>query len=133
MIEKGLARSGQFHAAGATNPTPQSATVNIPAGKVVEVVDVLGSILNAPVGSGGAVRFTADFPVAILCRTSNVDPQGVQLGTFGAQQRPVLLASYLSSADAGAVVTAIRQDVSFRTNVGFAAGTRVQSVPAPGQ
>lgn len=112
----------RFHAAGLSNPTPQSATVNLPAGRILEVIDVLGTILNAPVGSGGAVRFTADQPVAILCRTSNVDPQGVQPGTFGAQQRPVPLASFLSSADAGAVVTAIRQDVSFRTNVGFTAG-----------
>jgi hypothetical protein len=112
----------RFHAAGAANPTPQSATLNLPAGRIVEVVDLLGTILSAPVGSGGAVRFTADQPVAILCRTSNVDPQGVQPGTFGAQQHPVPLASFLSSADAGAVVTAIRQDASFRTNVGFTAG-----------
>jgi hypothetical protein len=112
----------RFHAAGSANPTPPSATVTVPAGRVVEVVDVLGSILSLPVGSGGAVRFTSDPPVAILARTSNVDPQGVQPGTFGAQQKPVLLASYLSSADAGAVVTAIRQDAGFRTNVGFAAG-----------
>ncbi len=112
----------RFHAAGAANPTPQSATLNLPAGRIVEVVDVLGTILSAPVGSGGALRFTADQPVAILCRTSNVDPQGVQPGTFGAQQHPVPLASFLSSADAGAVVTAIRQDTSFRTNVGFTAG-----------
>jgi hypothetical protein len=112
----------RFHAAGASNPNPQSATVSVPAGRIIEVVDVLGSILNAPVGSGGAARFTADQPVAILCRTSNVDPQGVQPGTFGAQQHPVPLASFLSSADAGAVVTAIRQDASFRTNVGFTAG-----------
>ena len=112
----------RFHAAGASNPTPQSATVTVPGGRIIEVVDVLGSILNAPVGSGGAVRFTADQPIAILCRTSNVDPQGVQPGTFGAQQRPVPLASFLSSADAGAVVTAIRQDTAFRTNIGFTAG-----------
>jgi hypothetical protein len=114
--------TASFHAAGQTNPTPQSGTVSVPAGRIVEVVDVLGSILNAPVGSGGAVRFTAGQPIAILCRTSNVDPQGIQPGTFGAQQRPVPLASFLSSADAGAVVTAIRQDASFRTNVGFTAG-----------
>lgn len=112
----------RFHAAGASNPTPQSATVNVPAGRIVEVVDVLGSILNAPVGSGGAVRFTSNEPVAILCRTSNVDPQGVVSGTYGAQQHPVPLASFLSSADPGAVVTAVRQDASFRTNVGFTAG-----------
>jgi hypothetical protein len=112
----------RFHAAGQSNPSPQTATVTVPAGRILEVVDILGSVLNAPVGSGGAVRFTADAPVAILCRTSNIDPQGVQPGTFGAQQHPVPLASFLSSADAGAVVTAIRQDASFRTNVGFTAG-----------
>jgi hypothetical protein len=112
----------RFHPAGASNPTPQSASLTVSGGRVIEVIDVLASILNAPVGSGGALRFTADQPIAILSRTSNVDPQGVQPGTFGAQQRPVPLASYLSSADAGAVVTAIRQDASFRTNVGFAAG-----------
>jgi hypothetical protein len=112
----------RLHAAGASNPTPQSATLNVPAGRVLEVVDVLGTILNAPVGSGGAVRFTSDRPIAVLCRTSNIDPQGVQPGTFGAQQSPVPLVSFLSSADAGAVVTAIRQDASFRTNVGFTAG-----------
>jgi len=114
--------TARFHAAGQSNPSPQSATVTVPAGRIIQVVDLLGSVLNAPVGSGGAVRFTAGAPVAILCRTSNVDPQGVQLGTFGAQQKPVPLASFLSSADAGAVVTAIRQDASFRTNVGFTAG-----------
>ena len=114
--------TARFHAAGQSNPTPQSATTTVPAGRIIQVVDLLGSVLNAPVGSGGAVRFTADAPVAILCRTSNVDPQGLQPGTFGAQQRPVPLASFLSSADAGAVVTAIRQDSSFRTNIGFTAG-----------
>jgi hypothetical protein len=112
----------RFHSVGAANPTPQTATINVPAGRIIEVVDVLASILNAPVGSGGALRFTADQPIAILSRTSNVDPQGAQPGTFGAQQHPVPLASYLSSADAGAVVTAIRQDTAFRTNIGFAAG-----------
>ncbi|HSE63215.1 MAG TPA: hypothetical protein VLG15_06345 [Thermoanaerobaculia bacterium] len=114
--------TASFHATGTANPTPQTATVTVPAGRLIEAVDVLDSVLHLPVGSGGAVRFTSDKPVAILARTSNVDPQGVQPGTFGAQQKPVLLASYLSSADAGAVVTAIRQDASFRTNVGFAAG-----------
>jgi len=111
-----------FHSIGASNPAPQSATITVPAGRVIESVDILDSILHLPVGSGGAVRFTSAQPVAILSRTSNVDPAGVQPGTFGAQQKPVLLASYLSSADAGAVVTAIRQDASFRTNIGFAAG-----------
>ena len=114
--------TASFHAAGTANPAPPTATVTVPAGRLVEAVDVLDSVLHLPVGSGGAVRFRSDQPVAILARTSNVDPQGVQPGTFGAQQKPVLVASYLSSADAGAVVTAIRQDASFRTNVGFAAG-----------
>jgi hypothetical protein len=114
--------TARFHAAGQSNPTPQSGTVTVPSGRILEVVDILGSVLNAPVGSGGAVRFTAEEPIGILCRTSNVDPQGLQPGTFGAQQKPVPLAFFLSSADAGAVVTAIRQDASFRTNIGFTAG-----------
>ena len=61
-------------------------------------------------------------PVGILCRTSNIDPFGVVPGTFGAQQRPTPLLSFLMSADAGAVITGIRQGGAFRTNVGFAAG-----------
>jgi len=51
-----------------------------------------------------------------------VDPAGVVPGTFGAQQRPTSLLSFLMSADAGAVITGIRQGAAFRTNVGFAAG-----------
>ncbi len=43
-------------------------------------------------------------------------------GTFGAQQKPSQLLSFLMSADAGAVVTGIRQNATFRTNIGFAAG-----------
>ena len=43
-------------------------------------------------------------------------------GTFGSQQKPVPLLSFVTSADAGAAITGIRQDAAFRTNVGFAAG-----------
>ena len=68
------------------------------------------------------MRFETDAPVAILCRTSNVDPAGIKPGTFGAQQKPTSLLSFVMSADAGAVVTGIRQNAAFRTNVGFAAG-----------
>jgi hypothetical protein len=113
--------TARFHASGSSNIDQPAATLIVPAGRVLEMVDVLDSIFHLPVGSGGAVRFSADAPVAILARTSNVDPAGVQPGTFGAQQHPVPLASFLSSADAGAVVTGIRQDSGFRTNVGFAA------------
>ena len=51
-----------------------------------------------------------------------MDPSGVRLGTFGSQQKPAPLLSFVTSADAGAAVTGIRQDAAFRTNVGFAAG-----------
>ncbi len=74
-----------------------------PPGKIRDVVDVLDSLLALPVGSAGALRFQSDWPVAILCRTSNVDPSGVRPGTFGAQQRPVPLLSFVTSADAGRV------------------------------
>src|SRR5664280_1657217 len=111
-----------FHDNQNTNPAPLTQTFTVPAGKIRDVVDVLDSLLGLPVGSAGALRFTSDMPVAILCRTSNVDPAGIKPGTFGAQQRPTPLLSFLMSADAGAVVTGIRQNGTFRTNVGFAAG-----------
>jgi hypothetical protein len=111
-----------FHASGGSNPSPVSRTFTVGGGRILDVVDVLGSLLNVPIGSAGAVRFETDAPIAILCRTSNVDPLGVKPGTFGAQQKPTPLLSFLMSADAGAVVTGIRQSATFRTNIGFAAG-----------
>ncbi len=111
-----------FHANQNANPSPATATFDVPAGQVLDVVDVLQALLGLPVGSAGALRFTSDAPVAILCRTSNVDPSSAKPGTFGAQQRPTPVLSFLSSADAGAVVTGVRQGTDFRTNVGFAAG-----------
>ena len=111
-----------FHAAGDSNASPPTTTVNVPAGQVVEVVDALGTYLNLPVGSSGALRFQSETAVAVLCRTSNLDPTGARPGTFGAQQRAVPLLSYLMSGDAGAVVTGVKQNGSYRTNVGFAAG-----------
>ena len=111
-----------FHANQNSNPAPLTRTFTVPAGKIRDVVDVLDSLLGLPVGSAGALRFKSDAPVAILCRTSNVDPAGIRPGTFGAQQKPTPLLSFLMSADAGAVVTGIRQNATFRTNVGFAAG-----------
>jgi len=111
-----------FHANQNANPAPLTATFTVPAGKIRDVVDVLDSLLGLPVGSAGALRFKSDASVAILCRTSNVDPSGVNPGTFGAQQKPGQLLSFLMSADAGAVVTGIRQNAAFRTNIGFSAG-----------
>jgi len=111
-----------FHGAGNANPAPVTASFTLKAGKIRDVVDVLDTLLGLPVGSAGALRFRADTPVAILCRTSNVDPSGERSGTFGAQQKPVQVLSFLGSADAGAAITGIRQDASYRTNVGFAAG-----------
>jgi hypothetical protein len=111
-----------FHDNQNANPAPLTRTFTVPAGKIRDVVDVLDSLLGLPVGSAGALRFKSDASVAILCRTSNVDPAGVKPGTFGAQQKPRQFLSFLMSADAGAVVTGIRQNATFRTNVGFAAG-----------
>ena len=112
-----------FHAAGNANPAPATASFTLPAGKIRDVVDVLDALLGLPVGSSGALRFTSDWPIAILCRTSNVDPFGVKPGTFGSQQKPVPLLSFLTSADAGAVVAGIRQNAAFRTNIGICGGS----------
>ena len=111
-----------FHASGNANMSPPTASFTLSAGKIRDVVDVLDSLLGLPVGSSGALRFKSNWPVAILCRTSNVDPSGAKAGTYGAQQKPVQILSFLTSADAGASITGIRQDASFRTNIGFAAG-----------
>lgn len=111
-----------FHANQASNPSPRTASFTLAPGKIRDVVDVLDSLLGLPVGSAGALRFRSNWPVAILCRTSNVDPSGSRPGTFGSQQKPVPLLSFVTSADAGAAITGIRQDAAFRTNVGFAAG-----------
>jgi hypothetical protein len=111
-----------FHASGDSNGAPATRDFTIPAGRILDVTDVLDTLLGIPVGLAGALRFQSSSPVAILCRTSNVDPAGIKPGTYGAQQKPASLLSFLMSADAGAVVTGIRQNATFRTNIGFAAG-----------
>ena len=111
-----------FHAKGTSNPSPAQATVMVPAGKIVDATNLVGGLLGQPVDSSGALRITSDSPVGILCRTSNVDPTGAKPGTYGAQQRPVPILSFLSSADAGALITGVRQNAAFRTNIALAAG-----------
>ena len=111
-----------FHAAGDSNPSPATGSLTVAAGQVLDVPDVLATLLGLPVGSAGALRFQSDAPVAVLCRTSNLDPTGQRPGTFGSPQRAVPLLSYLTSADAGVVVSGVRQGSAFRTNVGFSAG-----------
>ena len=114
-----------FHATRNANTAPLSKDVHRPGGEDPRRRRRARFASSAlPVGSAGALRFESDAPVGILCRTSNVDPAGVKPGTFGAQQKPAPLLSFLMSADAGAVVTGIRQRARtrFRTNVGFAAG-----------
>jgi hypothetical protein len=115
-----------FHANQNSNTSPGTGTFTVPAGKILDVTDVLGTLLGQPVGSSGAIRFTSDSPVGILCRTSNVDPTGAKPGTFGAQQKPVPILSFLMSADAGALITGVRQSpdpsTGYRTNIAMAAG-----------
>jgi hypothetical protein len=111
-----------FLRSGSENANPASATIPVPAGQILDVVDVLEVWFSAPVPATGALRVRTDSPVAVLCRTSNVDPSGTKPGTFGAQQKPRPLLSFLSSADAGTLLTGVRQNAGYRTNVGFAAG-----------
>lgn len=111
-----------FHAAGDASPSPETRSLTVPAGQILDVPDVLRALLGLPVGSSGALRLRSAGPVALLCRTSNLDPTGARPGTFGGQQRSVPLLSYLTSADAGAIVTGVKQGTAYRTNVGFSAG-----------
>lgn len=111
-----------FHAAGDANASPETRTLTVPAGQILDVPDVLSALLGLPVGSSGALRLRSASPVALLCRTSNLDPTGARPGTFGGQQRSVPLLSYLNSADAGAIVTGVKQGTAYRTNLGFSAG-----------
>jgi hypothetical protein len=111
-----------YHAPGDSNTAPATNSFTVPAGQVLDVPDALDALLHLPVGSSGALRFRSDTPVAVLCRTSNLDPTGQKPGTFGAQQKAVPLLSYVMSGDAGALVTGVSQGGTFRTNVGFAAG-----------
>jgi hypothetical protein len=111
-----------FLASGFQNAAPASAIIPVPAGQILDVVDVLATWFSAPAPSSGALRFQSDSPVAVRCRTSNVDPTGTKPGTFGAQQVPRPLLSFLSSAERGSLLTGVRQNTSYRTNVGFASG-----------
>jgi hypothetical protein len=87
-----------FHASGHANPGPQTATFTVPAGRIRDMTDLLATLFGAAPPASGALRFQSDAPVAVLCRTSNVDPTGANPGTFGAQQKPVPLLSFLTSA-----------------------------------
>jgi hypothetical protein len=107
----------QFNNSGAA-----TATVSLQPGELREIVDLLGSFFGAPNGSSGALRFQSASPIVILGRTSNVDPTGVRAGTFGAQQNPIGISSFLTAGSA-ALVTSIEQDSAFRTNIGFLAGS----------
>jgi hypothetical protein len=96
-------------------------TLTLAPGQVEEIDDLLGSVFGAPDGSSGALRFQSASPVVVAGRTSNLDPTGMRAGTFGAQQSPVPLASFVEAGSV-ALMTAIEQDAAFRTNVGLLAG-----------
>ena len=108
--------------AGNSNESPRTAAVTVPAATILDLPDILSAVFGLPSGSSGALRVQSDRAVAVLCRTSNLDPTGQRPGTFGAQQKAVPLVSFLMSADAGGLVTGVRQSSAFRTNVGFVAG-----------
>jgi len=100
---------------------PASATIELPARSVREVVDVLGTLLLAPEGTSGSLRFETDGPLLVLGRTSNVRPDGA---TFGALQRTSEPDEYLRFGRSGTFVGLIQSASTpgFRTNVGFLAG-----------
>ncbi len=98
-----------------------SATIQVPARGVREIVDVLGALLLAPEGTSGSLRFETDGPLLVLGRTSNVRPDGA---TFGAVQRTSEAAAFLGPGFTGSFVGLLQGSAvpGFRTNVGFLAG-----------
>jgi len=100
---------------------PASATVQVPARAVREIVDVLGTLLLAPDGTSGSLRFETDGPLLVLGRTSNVRPDGA---TFGALQRTSEADEFLRFGRSGTFVGLLQSATApgYRTNVGFLAG-----------
>ena len=112
-----------FHASGASNPTPVSRTFTVGAGRILRRRR-RARLAARPAGRLGGRRAVRD-------RRASGDPlpdeqrrsARRQARARSARSRsPTPLLSFLMSADAGAVVTGIRQNAAFRTNVGFAAG-----------
>lgn len=112
-----------FLAAGRNNGTPlDTHVVTLAPGQVSESIDVLAAQFGELAGSSGALRVESDAPVMALARTSNLDPSGVRKGTFGAQQLPAPVSGYATASDEGLSLTGLRENASYRTNIGLAAG-----------
>ena len=106
----------------ATKPLSGSASVVLAGGELKAVADVLVTLLAAPDGTSGALRFAATGPIMLLARTANV-PQGGG-GTFGAAHRGVSYEEFVQTGSS-AMLIGLRQSSSVpgaRTNVGFLAG-----------
>lgn len=119
-VSRTVTVSGVSLVAG-TQPFPASARIQLPAHGVREVVDVLGSLLHAPDGTSGSLRFESDGPLLVVGRISNVRPDGA---TFGAVQRTSEAYEFLSPGFTGSFAGLLQGSAvpGFRTNVGFLAG-----------
>ncbi|MBL8115348.1 MAG: hypothetical protein JNK60_20870, partial [Acidobacteria bacterium] len=102
-------------------PFPATATITVPARAVREVTDVLQTLLHAPDGTNGALRFETDGPLLVLGRTSNIRADG---STFGAVQKTSPASEFLRIGRPGTFVGLIQSSATpgFRTNVGFLSG-----------
>ena len=102
-------------------PFAGSATIDVPAKSVREVTDVLQTLLSAPEGTSGSLRFETDGPLLVLGRTSNIGSDG---STFGAVQKTFQPSEYLTIGRTGTFIGLLQSSSTpgFRTNVGFQSG-----------
>ncbi len=104
---------------GVKNP----ATMTLSPGEVREVTNAIGTLLNAPEGSMGSLLFTANEPVMVLGRTSNVRRDGTG-GTYGAFQQGRDQQVFLTRGSTGTLI-GLRQTSNrpgYRSNIGFLSG-----------
>ncbi len=101
-------------------------TRTIPAFGLIEIVNILGpGGFGYAQGSAGALRFHAAAPFLVAGRTSNLDPNANQSGSFSAFEHVVNYSEAFYSASSSSVFTGISQSfasLGFRTNLAFLAG-----------
>ena len=96
-----------------TRPPP---TFGVPAGRILDVVDVLRRSSGCPSGRRARCASRRTRPSRSSAGRATWTRRARTPGRTGRSRSPRRSSSFLTSADAGAVVTGIRQNAAFRTN-----------------